>query len=67
MPNKVLTESETKALQKISLDMLLFFDNFCKKNNLTYFLCGGGCIGAVRSGGFIPWDDDIDVFMLRPD
>lgn len=67
MPNKVLTETETKALQKISLDMLLFFDDFCKKNNLTYFLCGGGCIGAVRNGGFIPWDDDIDVFMPRPD
>lgn len=67
MPNKILTESETKALQKISLDMLLFFDKFCKEHNLQYFLCGGGCIGAIRSGGFIPWDDDIDVFMPRPD
>ncbi len=62
-----LTDEQTKALQKKSLDMLLFFDDFCKQHGLTYFLCGGCCIGAIRNGGFIPWDDDIDVFMPRPD
>lgn len=58
---------EIKALQNVSLNMCLFFDEFCKKHGLTYFLCGGCCIGAVRTGGFIPWDDDVDVFMPRKD
>lgn len=57
----------TRRMQEVGLQMLLFFDEFCRKNNLTWFLCGGCCIGAVRGGGFIPWDDDVDVFMPRPD
>lgn len=62
-----LNTEDTKKLQQKSLQMLLFFDSFCKEHKLTYFLCGGCCIGAVRSGRFIPWDDDIDVFMPRAD
>ncbi len=62
-----MQQQEFKALQNKSLEILIMFDSFCKKHNLTYFLCGGACIGAVRHGGFIPWDDDIDVFMLRND
>lgn len=62
-----LTPEETRRLQQISLKMLLYFDSFCRENGLTYFLCGGCCIGAVRTGGFIPWDDDADVFMPRED
>lgn len=49
------------------LEILLYFDKFCKENNLMYYLCGGCLIGAVRHQGFIPWDDDIDVFMPRED
>lgn len=56
-----------RQMQLKSLDILLYFDSFCKSHDLTYFLCGGCCIGAVRHGGFIPWDDDIDVFMPRRD
>lgn len=54
-------------IQQKSLKILLFFDSFCNAHNLTYFLAGGCCIGAIRNGAFIPWDDDIDVFMLRED
>lgn len=54
-------------IQALTFDLLLQFDAFCKKHNLTYYLCGGTLLGAVRHGGFIPWDDDVDVFMSRPE
>ena len=47
--------------------MSKYFVQFCQENNLLCYFCGGGCIGAVRSQGFIPWDDDLDFFMPRPD
>lgn len=43
------------------------FDRICKEAGLTYWLISGALLGAVRHGGFIPWDDDLDVFMLRGD
>lgn len=49
------------------LEILVYFRDFCYKNNLNFFLAGGTCIGAARHHGFIPWDDDVDVFMLRSD
>lgn len=63
----ILTQSELRNLQLKSLEILLYFKNFCDKYKLTFYLCGGCCIGAVRHGGFIPWDDDVDVFMPRRD
>ena len=48
-------------------NMLKELDEFCKKENITYFVCGGTLLGAIRHKGFIPWDDDVDVFMPRPD
>lgn len=54
-------------LQEIEYDILVKFDAICKKNKLKYFLAYGTALGAVRHGGFIPWDDDIDVVMLRDD
>lgn len=52
-------------IQKISLKGLQTFDFFCRKHNLKYSLAAGSMIGAVRHQGFIPWDDDIDLYMLR--
>jgi lipopolysaccharide cholinephosphotransferase len=54
-------------MQQIYLELLLEFDVVCKANNLRYDLCGGTLLGAVRHKGFIPWDNDIDVSMPRPD
>lgn len=52
-------------LQATQLKILKYFISFCDKHNITYFLCGGTCLGAVRHQGFIPWDDDIDVAIPR--
>ena len=60
-------QSMLKEYQNYLLEMLLEFDAFCKLHELKYFLAGGSTLGAVRHGGFIPWDDDIDLAMLRAD
>ena len=54
-------------LWQIELNLLDGFKEICKENDLSYFLIGGSAIGAVRHKGFIPWDDDMDIGMLRPD
>ena len=56
-----------EELRDIQLEMLLKVDDFCKKNKIKYYLIAGTLIGAVRHQGFIPWDDDIDIMMLRED
>lgn len=62
-----LSNDELRELQLCELEALKFFDEFCRRHDLTYYLCGGCLIGAVRHKGFIPWDDDTDVLMPRPD
>ncbi len=57
----------TGALQEKSLEIFQYFQKICAENGLRYWVGGGTLIGALRHGGFIPWDDDIDVFMPRPD
>lgn len=54
-------------IQKKLLDIMAWYDSFCAEHGLTYYAIGGTLLGAVRHGGFIPWDDDIDVGMPRED
>jgi len=58
-----------KELKPIQKELLRFFKELIpllEENKIDYFACGGTMIGAVREKGFIPWDDDIDLFMTRP-
>ena len=62
-----LLESNLKQLQAKNLEIAKYFISFCRENDIRVFLCGGACLGAIRHKGFIPWDDDIDIFILAPD
>jgi len=57
----------TADIQQVSLDILKDIHSFCKKENIKYSLAYGTLIGAIRHKGFIPWDDDVDIMMPRPD
>lgn len=61
------TEEDYKKIRKYSIETLKEFIRICEKHDLTYFAISGTAIGAVRHQGFIPWDDDMDVGMLRED
>ena len=56
-----------RQLQLVELEMLIEVDRICRKCNLRYNIIGGTLLGAVRHGGFIPWDDDADLVMFRDD
>lgn len=61
------SREEIRRIQEKSLEMALYFKKICDENQLLFYFCGGCCIGSIRHEGFIPWDDDVDVFMPRKD
>lgn len=62
-----MKEMTLQELHEVQLAMLDAVDNYCRLNHLRYSLGGGTLLGAVRHHGYIPWDDDIDIMMPRPD
>jgi lipopolysaccharide cholinephosphotransferase len=62
-----LSDADLRRLHQVQLAMLLELDRVCRRLGVAYQLGAGTLLGAVRHGGFIPWDDDVDVVMLRAD
>lgn len=62
-----LSKTDLQKLQNYLFEILKDIDQFCVKNNISYFLSGGTALGALRHKGFIPWDDDLDINMTRKD
>lgn len=62
-----MKEMTYTELREVQVNILQYIHNFCVENNIKYSLAYGTLLGAVRHGGYIPWDDDIDIAMLRED
>ena len=62
-----MKEMNHREVQQCLLEMLKWFDGYAKDHGFIYYLSGGTLLGAVRHKGFIPWDDDVDLMMPRPD
>ena len=60
-------ELTLQQIHDVELEALIFFDRLCKEQNLQYALTWGTLLGSIRHKGFIPWDDDVDVWMPRAD
>ena len=63
MRNDLADDYGILKLQNKILEIMVYIDAFCRSHEISYFLMGGSALGAVRHGGFIPWDDDLDIFM----
>lgn len=58
--------SQSQSVQQVQekiLETMKYIDALCRENGIVYYIMGGTALGAVRHGGFIPWDDDLDIFM----
>lgn len=58
-----MSKQSVRKVQEKILDTMKYIDKLCRENGITYYIMGGTALGAVRHGGFIPWDDDLDIFM----
>ena len=57
---------QTKSVRDVQmkiLEVMKYIDKLCRNNSIVYYIMGGTALGAIRHGGFIPWDDDLDIFM----
>ena len=59
----IIGRQTIKDVQDKILEVMKFIDRVCRDNDIVYFIMGGTALGAIRHGGFIPWDDDLDIFM----
>ena len=67
MKNRKMIPLSSGEIKKIEWDLLCQFADYCDQKGIRYYLGGGTLLGAIRHKGFIPWDDDIDIIMPRPD
>lgn len=58
-----MSQQSVRVVQEKILETMKFIDKLCRDHGIVYFIMGGTALGAVRHGGFIPWDDDLDIFM----
>ncbi len=58
-----MSDQNVRKVQDKILDTMKYIDKLCRDNGVTYYIMGGTALGAIRHGGFIPWDDDLDIFM----
>ena len=67
MSEQIISQEKLRRLQLAELEIFKVIKEICENNNITYYLSSGTLLGAVRHKGFIPWDDDMDICMPRPE
>lgn len=65
--NEIYTENEIRKIQKVELESLKVFIKICKQLDIDFMLYGGTLLGAIKYKGFVPWDDDLDIALMRKD